>query len=168
MVYAKPYIFPGESLTQTPLGCWHPNGSLNLSQKTRPSNNQQKKKKRTCKIVDFVVPAEHRVKWKKEKYLDLARELKKLWNIKVTFIPIIIGTFGTVTKRLIKGLRGLGNKKTSGDHLNYCIIEIGQNTEYWKESWRLEETCCHSDSSERPSANTDGEKSQGVIFYIKI
>ena len=24
---------------------------------------------------------------------------------------------------------GLGNKRTSGDHPNYCIIEIGQNTE---------------------------------------
>ena len=24
---------------------------------------------------------------------------------------------------------GLGNKKTSGDHPNYSIVEIGQNTE---------------------------------------
>ncbi len=39
-----------------------------------------KKKKRTCKIVDFAVPADHRIKpkacEKKDKYLDLARELK--------------------------------------------------------------------------------------------
>ena len=28
----------------------------------RPYNNQRKKKKRTCKIVDFAVPADHRVK----------------------------------------------------------------------------------------------------------
>ena len=38
------------------------------------------KKKRTCKIVDFAVPADHRIKLKecekKDKYLDLARELK--------------------------------------------------------------------------------------------
>ena len=37
---------------------------------------------RICKIVDFAVPADHRIKAKefekKEKYLDLARELKKL------------------------------------------------------------------------------------------
>ena len=25
-------------------------------------------------------------------------------------------------------IRGLGNKRTSGDHLNYSIIKIGQNT----------------------------------------
>ena len=39
------------------------------------------KKKRTCKIVDFTVPADHRIKLKecekKDKYLDFARELKK-------------------------------------------------------------------------------------------
>ena len=39
------------------------------------------KKERTCKIVNFAVPADHRVKLKEcEKmdiYLDLARELKK-------------------------------------------------------------------------------------------
>ena len=39
------------------------------------------KKKRNCKIVDFTVPADHRIKLKesekKNKYLDLARKLKK-------------------------------------------------------------------------------------------
>ena len=39
------------------------------------------KKKGTCQIVDFVVPADHRVKLKEnekiDKYLDLAREFEK-------------------------------------------------------------------------------------------
>ena len=69
------------------------------------------KEKRTCKIVDFAVSADHRIKLKecekKDKYLDLARELKKLWNMQVTIIPIAIGTFGTVTKGLLKGLEDL-------------------------------------------------------------
>ena len=69
------------------------------------------KKKRTCKIVDFAVPADNRIKLKeleeKDKYLDLARELKKLWNMKVTIIPIVIGAFGTETKGLLKGLEDL-------------------------------------------------------------
>ena len=76
---------------------------------TRPYNNQQKK--RICKIVDFALPADHRVKLKerekKDKYCDLTWELKKLLNMKVTFIPIIIGALGTVTKGLIKGLENL-------------------------------------------------------------
>ena len=69
------------------------------------------KKKRICKIIDFAVPADHRInlkEWeKKDKYLDLARELKKLWNMNVAIIPIVIGAFGTITKRLLKDLKDL-------------------------------------------------------------
>ena len=91
------------------MGLKHTNGSLNLGQKTRPYNNQQKKK--ICKIVDFAVLADHRIilkeSEKKDKYLDLARELKKLWNMKVTIVPIVIGALGTITKGLLKGLEDL-------------------------------------------------------------
>ena len=38
---------------------------------------------------------------KGDKYLDLTRELKKLWNIKVTMILIVIGGLGTVSKGLV-------------------------------------------------------------------
>ena len=70
-----------------------------------------KKKKRTCKIVDFAAPADHRINLKesekKDKYLDVARELKKLWNMKVMIVPIVVGAFGTITKGLLKGLEDL-------------------------------------------------------------
>ena len=70
-----------------------------------------KKKKRICKIVDFADPADHRInlkeREKKDKYLELARELKKLWNMKVTIVPIVIGALGTITKGLFKGLEDL-------------------------------------------------------------
>ena len=53
-------------------------------------------------IIEFAVPADHRINLKesdtKDKYLDLAREIKKLWNTKVTIVPIVIGALGTVTK----------------------------------------------------------------------
>ena len=72
----------------------------------RPSDNQQEKK--TFRIVDFAVSAEHKVKLKesekRDENQDLARELKKIWNMKVTVIPIVIGAFGTVTKELVQGL----------------------------------------------------------------
>ena len=62
------------------------------------------KKKRICKTPDFAVPADYRINLKesesKDKYLDLARELKKLWNMKVTIVPIVIGALGTITKGL--------------------------------------------------------------------
>ena len=55
--------------------------------------------------MDFAVPTENRMKLKecekKDKYLDLARELKKLWNIKVGIIPILIVALSTVTKGLV-------------------------------------------------------------------
>ncbi len=70
--------------------------------------NKKQKKKRTCKIVDS---ADHRINLKecekKDKYLDLARELKKLWNMKVTIVPIVIGALVTITKGLLKGLEVL-------------------------------------------------------------
>ena len=60
------------------------------------------KKMRTCKIVDFFFLADHRIKLKdceeKDGYLDLAWELKKLWNMQMTIIPLVICAFGTVTK----------------------------------------------------------------------
>ena len=71
--------------------------------------NQQKK--RICKIVDFAVPTDHKINLKEcektDKYLDLARELKNLWNMKVTIVPIVIGTLDTITKGLLKGLEDL-------------------------------------------------------------
>ena len=54
------------------------NKSPDLGQTTRPYNNQQKK--RTCRIVDFAVPVDQRVKLKesdKDKYLNLVREFLK-------------------------------------------------------------------------------------------
>ena len=83
--------------------------------------------------MDFAVLADHRVKLKesekKDKYQELTKELKKklielkkLYNMKVTVIPIVIGALGT-------GPGGFENERTSGDHPNYSIIEIGQNTE---------------------------------------
>ena len=48
--------------------------------------------------------------------------------MKVTIIPIAIGAFSTVTKRITKRTGGLGVWKTSGDYSNYSVIENGQNT----------------------------------------
>ena len=61
--------------------------------------------------MDFAVLADHRIKLKeskkRDKYLDLARELKNLWEMKVTVIPIVIDAIGTVIKKLVQGLKDL-------------------------------------------------------------
>ena len=74
----------------------------------------------------------------------------------MTIVPIVIGAFGTITKGLLKGLEDLEVGGQVETIQNDCI------TEYWEESWRLEETCCHSNSSKSPSANADVKNSKGV------
>ena len=59
---------------------WHTNGSPNLGQNTRPYCNQQQKKENlpNCR---FCCPGwqqnKTERKWKKDKYVHLAKELKK-------------------------------------------------------------------------------------------
>ena len=52
--------------------------------------------------MDITVLADHKVKLieseKKDKFLDSAGEVKKLWNMKVTDLPVVIGALCTVTK----------------------------------------------------------------------
>ena len=86
------------------------NNNNNNNKKARASDSQKKKekKKRTCWIVDFAVPAddreEHKESEKRYKDQDLARELKKLWNSKVSVTPKVIDSLGTVTNGLVQGL----------------------------------------------------------------
>ena len=74
--------------------------------------------------------------------------------MKVTIIPIVIGALGRVTKGSLKGHEDLEAKGR--------VETIETTTEYWEGSWRLEETCCHSNSSEKPSANADVKNCKGV------
>ena len=61
--------------------------------------------------MDFNVPDNDRVKVRKsekrDKFQDIARELKKLGNMKVTMIPIVTGALRVVTKKLVQGLKDL-------------------------------------------------------------
>ena len=83
-------------------------------------------------MLVFVVPADHRVKVKtvekRDKYLDLARELEKLLSMKVPVMLIVIDALGKVTKRFVEGLEE-PEIITGRDHPNDSTIKIGQNTE---------------------------------------
>ena len=100
--------------------------------------------------MNVVIPADLIVKIEESKksdnYLHLARELRKLWNMRVTVIPIVIGALGTVPKGIRKGSGRIGNWRKNRDCPN----------------WRPQETICHSDSSERSSANVGVKNSQEV------
>ena len=55
----------------------------------------------------------------------------------------------------VKVTGGHGNKKTSGDHLDSSVIKIGR-----EEYWRLGEICCHLSPCEKRSANAGVKNSQ--------
>ena len=69
------------------------------------------KKKRICRRVDLAVRADSKVRIKEsektDKYLDHVKELKKVRNMRVTVIPIVIEALGTVPKGLEKGMEEL-------------------------------------------------------------
>ena len=52
----------------------------------------------------------------------------------VMVIPVVIGALGTVPKGLVSRLTKAGNQGTNGDHPNFSIVKIGQNT-------KILETC---------------------------
>ena len=74
----------------------------------------------------------------------------------MTIVSIVIGAFGTVTKRLLKGLEDL---EVGGR------VETIQMTALLKTARilrRVLETCCHSNSGEGPSTDADVKNSKKV------
>ena len=63
-----------------------------------------KKEMSECLLNDIAVPGGVRIKKKKdekvEKYRDLCRELEKLWKVRCSVVPIVVGALGAVPKRL--------------------------------------------------------------------
>ena len=90
-------------------------------------------------LVLLVHPADHRMKLKEvEKcynYLDLARDLKKLWNMKVMVIPIVIGVLGTVTKELVKGLEELEIRKQVETIQTTALLRLARILRRVLETW---------------------------------
>ena len=62
---------------------------------------------------------------KESSLLDLASELKKLWNMRVTVIPTVIRALGTVPK----GFERVKTWRTNREHSDNWIVWISQNTE---------------------------------------
>ena len=76
-------------------------------------------------------------------------EKKRLWNMWVTAILIVVNALGTVLKGLEKELEIRGRIETIQTTAELKSTRLG----------RVLETCCHPDSKERPRTNA-GEKKQ--------
>ena len=92
--------------------------------------------------MDFAVleggPQSENERKGKDKYLDLGRKLKQLWNTKVAVMIIVVGTLGTVAKRLGKKSGGIEDQEYK-EYPGHSIVKKSP-----------EKTCCYTDSSERP------------------
>jgi len=72
------------------------------------------KKKKTCTQIDMALPGGRNIVQreaeKKLKYKSLCIEIQRMWNMKCTIVPVIIGANGIVTRRLKKNLETVPGK----------------------------------------------------------
>jgi hypothetical protein len=72
------------------------------------------KKVETCTLIDMAIPADRNVvqkeAGKKLKYKSLCIEIQRMWNLKCTIAPIIIGATGIVTRSVRKYLEAVPGK----------------------------------------------------------
>ena len=118
------------------------------------------KKERTCRIVDLAVPANHRVKLKGcekiDKYFEFAMEVKKTVGHESDNYTTCNWYSWYTHQRVGTKTGGLGNNGTGGVCPNYCIVEIGQNTE--KSPGHLRKLVV----SEKPSATAVAKNCQEI------
>jgi hypothetical protein len=81
---------------------------------TEDNNNNDKQKEKTCTLIDVAIPADRNVVQKeaenKLKCKSLCIEIRRMWNLKWTIIPVIIGATGIVTRSLKKNLEAIPGK----------------------------------------------------------
>jgi len=67
----------------------------------RPDRIVKNKIEKTCKLIDVAIPADRNVVQKeaekKLKYKILCIEIRRMWNLNCTIIPVITGATGRVT-----------------------------------------------------------------------
>jgi hypothetical protein len=75
---------------------------------------KNKKKEKICTLIDVAILADRNVVQKEAekqlKYKRLRTEIQRMWNLKCTIIPVIIGTSRIVTRSLRKNLEAIPGK----------------------------------------------------------
>ena len=70
------------------------------------------KREKYSQIIHVAIPEDSEVKEteneKVEKYQNLARELRRMWEVKTTVVPIAVGALGILPLRLKGNLKGIG------------------------------------------------------------
>lgn len=65
-----------------------------------------------CQIVDFSLPQDPRVQERQseqfEKFQDLAREIKRIWQAELKVITHVVGPIGTIQRAMKANLEEIG------------------------------------------------------------
>jgi len=93
------------------------------------------KKEKTYTLIDVAIPADRNVVQKeaekKIKYKSLCIEIQRMWNLKCTIIPVIIGATGIVARSLRKNLEsipGMFDRFTTKDSYTWNITHNTEST----------------------------------------
>ena len=101
---------------------WLKQGNLKRETESLRTNKAQ--------VIDFAIPYDSRVDSKEmekiEKYQDLVRELKRLWDMKVVVIPIVLGALGTTPKTLQKRMKDIGIETRIGELQKTVIMHTAR------------------------------------------
>jgi hypothetical protein len=85
-----------------------------LQYATGPDIIIKNKKEKTCTLIDVAIPADRNVVQNEAetrlKYKNLCIEIQRMWNLKCTIIPVIIGATGIVTRSLRKNFEAIPGK----------------------------------------------------------
>jgi hypothetical protein len=80
----------------------------------RPDITIKTQKEKACTLIDVAIPADRNVVQteaeKKLKHKSLCIEIQRMWNLKCTIIPVIIGATGIVARSLGKNLEAVPGK----------------------------------------------------------
>ena len=94
------------------------------------------KEKKICIIIDVAIPTDSNVVQKEAekelKYKCLCIEIQRMWNLKCTIVPVIIGATGIVTRSLKKNVEAVPRKTldrfTTKDSYTWNITHNTEST----------------------------------------
>ena len=84
------------------------------------------KRDKRCQIIDVAIPENGRVREKEdgkvEKYQDLAREVRKMWDARTKVIPVVMGALGSVPMNLKNNLKVIDVELCGNDPEMYTVV----------------------------------------------
>ena len=80
----------------------------------------------TCKLIDMTVSSDRNIALKeiekKSKYKDLELEIKRMWHMKTTAIPVVVGALGTVKEGIVENIEKVVKRATVTEIQKICML----------------------------------------------